>query len=42
MRTLHIEGDMDASAMSDMKALFEEIAHSNEDVRIDMRKGSSE
>jgi anti-anti-sigma factor len=38
MRTLHIEGDMDASAMSDMKALFEEIAHSNEDVRIDMRK----
>ena len=37
MRTLHIEGDMDASAMSDMKSLFEEIAQSDEDVRLDMR-----
>ena len=37
MRTLHIEGDMDASAMSDMKSLFEEIAQSGEDVRLDMR-----
>ena len=37
MRTLHIEGDMDASAMADMKDLFEEIAQSREDVRLDMR-----
>jgi anti-sigma B factor antagonist len=37
MRTLHIEGDMDASAMGDMKSLFEEIAQSDEDVRLDMR-----
>ena len=37
MRTLHIEGDMDASAMADMKDLFEEIAQSHEDVRLDMR-----
>jgi anti-anti-sigma factor len=37
MRTLHIEGDMDASAMSDMKSLFEEISQSGEDVRLDMR-----
>ena len=37
MRTLHIEGDMDASAMSDMKSLFEEIVQSDEDVRLDMR-----
>lgn len=37
MRTLHIEGDMDASAMADMKGLFEEIAQSDEDVRLDMR-----
>jgi anti-anti-sigma factor len=37
MRTLHIEGDMDASAMADMKELFEAIAKSQEDVRLDMR-----
>lgn len=37
MRTLHIEGDMDASAMADMKSLFEEMALSDEDVQIDMR-----
>lgn len=37
MRTLHIEGDMDASAMADMKAIFKEMANSAEDVCLDMR-----
>lgn len=37
MKTLHIEGDMDASAMADMKQLFEDVAASDQDVRLDLR-----
>lgn len=37
MRNVTIGRDMDAAAMTEMKALFEELALGNQDVRFDLK-----